>query len=97
MEHQEGEVDNELHITNTMLVYDAALSSNDSCYAQIVDYCSEEALCLDIDFGIVNIDELEIESCHTNMQGKEWHEYSSKDEPIKGDELQEEVTSPFPC
>ena len=31
VEHQEGEVENELHITNTMLVYDAALSSNDSC------------------------------------------------------------------
>ena len=46
-EHQEGEVDNEWHTTNTMLVYDAALFSDDSYYAQIDDNCSEEDLCLD--------------------------------------------------
>jgi hypothetical protein len=29
-EHQEGEVDNELHTTNTMLFYDVVLFSDDS-------------------------------------------------------------------
>jgi hypothetical protein len=66
-EHQEGEVDNKLHTTNAMIVYDATLSSNDSYYAQINDNCSKEVLCLDTNFGNVNIDELEIELCHTNM------------------------------
>jgi phage terminase large subunit len=44
-EHREGEVDNELHTTNAMIVYDATLSSNDSYYAQINNNCSEE-VCL---------------------------------------------------
>jgi hypothetical protein len=64
------------------------------------DNCSEEAMCLDTIFGNVNIDELEIEpcyeSCGTNMQGEEWYENSSKDGPIiKGDELENEVTTPL--
>jgi hypothetical protein len=74
-EHQEGEVDNELHTTNDMIVYDDTLSSDDSYYAQINDNCSEEALCLDANFGNFNVYEVDIElcyeSCGANMHGKD--------------------------
>ena len=59
------------------------MNSNDSHYTQMNNNFSEEALCLDNNFGNDNGDELYIdpcyESCGTNMQGKE---NSSKDEPI---------------
>jgi hypothetical protein len=67
-----------------MFVNNASLSSNNSCYAQMNDNCFEEALCLDTNFGSVNIDELEIEPCYTNMQGQEWYDNSSKDGPVIG-------------
>jgi hypothetical protein len=96
-DHQEGEVDKELHTTNAMIIYEATLSSNDSYYAPINDNCFEEVLCRDTNFGNVNIDELEIELCHTNMKGHEWHDISSKYEPIiTGDELEKEVVLCLP-
>lgn len=95
-EHQEGEVDNELHITNTIFVYDASLSNNDSYSAKTDNYLSAEAMCLDTHMESIIIDVLEIEPFRTNMKGQEPHESSSKDEPIKGDELEKEVTSPSP-
>ena len=95
-EEHKGKVDKEGYIMNNMFINDASLSSNDSYYAQMNDNCSEEALCLDTNFGSVNIDELEIEPCHTNMQGQEWYDNSSKDEPvIGGDELEKEDTFPL--
>ena len=54
-------------------VNDASLSSNDSYYIETDDNLSAEALCLVTHLENINNDELEIESCSTNVQGLEEH------------------------
>ena len=83
----------------TANIDDASLSSNDSYYVETDNNLSAEALCLDTHLKTINNDELEIESCGTNMQGEECHDNSSMDELVskseiasKGEELEEENT-----
>jgi hypothetical protein len=63
-EHQEGEVDNELHITNSMIVNDGYLLSNYSCNAKTEHNLYVEALRLDTHEESITNDELEIETCY---------------------------------
>jgi hypothetical protein len=63
-EHQEGEVDNELHITNSMIVNDGYLLSNYSCNAKTEHNLYVEALRLDTHEESITNDELEIEPCY---------------------------------
>ena len=76
-EHQEGEVDNEFHTTNSMIVNDASLFSNDSCNAKTEHNLYAEALCLDTHEESITNDELEIEPCYesfdANMQERISH------------------------
>jgi hypothetical protein len=71
-EHQEGEVDNELHTISAIIVNDASLFSDDSCNAKTEHNLYVEALCLDTHEESINNDELEIgpccESFNANMQ-----------------------------
>ena len=63
----------EWHTKNDKFVYDASLSSNGSYYVETDDNLSAEALCLVTHLENINNDELEIESCSTNVQGLEEH------------------------
>jgi hypothetical protein len=66
-EEHKDKVEKEGYAINNMLINEASLSSNDSYYSQMNDNCSKDASCLDTNFESVNIDELEIEPCQTNM------------------------------
>jgi hypothetical protein len=71
-EHQEGEVHNELDTTNSIIVNDASLFSDDSCNAKTEYNLYAVALCLDTHEESITNDELEIEPCYesfdANMQ-----------------------------
>jgi hypothetical protein len=60
-ERHEGEVNNELHTTNAMIVYDASIFSDYSCNAKTNYNLYAEASCLDTHEESITDDELEIE------------------------------------
>ena len=49
------------------------LSSNNPYYVKTGDNISMKALCLDTQLENINNDELEMDSCSTNVQGQEEH------------------------
>ena len=61
------------HTEDAKLVCDISLSGNDTYYVETNDNLSAEALYLDTHLENINNDELEIESCSTNVQGLEEH------------------------
>jgi hypothetical protein len=68
--HEQGTL---WHSKNDKFVYDASLSlsSNNPYCVKTGDNISVKALCLDIQLETINNDELEIDSCSTNVQGQE--------------------------
>jgi hypothetical protein len=66
--HEQGPL---WHTKNDKFVYDASLSSNNPYCVKTGDNISVKALCLDIQLETINNDELEIDSCSTNVQGQE--------------------------
>jgi hypothetical protein len=68
--HEQGTL---WHSKNDKFVYDASLSSNNSYSVKNGDNISVKALCLDTQLENISNDELEVDSCSTNVQGQEEH------------------------